>query len=403
MENKEIMERLLQNDKPSKASEKAEWANVKANDRDVSISRIRVVTAKYKVYIVLLLIFIALFSLNYIPSATNSYDSSQSAYKQVNTELSNLQLLIQKAKGDMVYLCDEATWVAYNENNLKDCLNSKTNCASLPDTWKIGSGDEWHYDLSIPLSYLQLHSLYNKKMPVDEKRVLKNLNEYLIKENISWWERSRVWDILKIEIGDPEAVKEWDNHFFQVPVDVEIEFETVDGLIWFLYNVEKKLIEEWEDRILYKIQTVSYDIVSRDEPQVTDISMIAYYYHDEKFNDQTITILANVSDGKVKLRKKEWSVLPNNLTLKEQIKSDEKIQAKDLFEMPERIDVNFKDWKWIDISKKWEDQELSVEIKRKPECDPSYLKTDSNEKTDDWLDSEDSVSLFDKILGSLKL
>jgi hypothetical protein len=37
---------------------------------------------------------------------------------------------------------------------------------------------------------------------------------------------------------------------------------------------------------LYKIQTVSYDIVTKDEPQVTDIEMIAYYYHDEKFNDK---------------------------------------------------------------------------------------------------------------------
>jgi hypothetical protein len=37
---------------------------------------------------------------------------------------------------------------------------------------------------------------------------------------------------------------------------------------------------------LYKIQSVSYDIVTRDEPQVTDISMIAYYYHDEKFIDK---------------------------------------------------------------------------------------------------------------------
>jgi hypothetical protein len=40
------------------------------------------------------------------------------------------------------------------------------------------------YDLSIPLSYLQLHSLYNEKMPVDEKVVLKNLNEYLIKQDM---------------------------------------------------------------------------------------------------------------------------------------------------------------------------------------------------------------------------
>jgi len=286
MENKELIERLLQDDKPSRASEKAEWANVKANDRDVSISRIRVVTAKYKVYIVLLLIFIALFSIKYIPSAYNSYESNITAYDQVNAKLDEVKLWIKDAEDDVEYLCNESTWVIYNEETLKSCLNTRTNCASLPATWKTGSGEDMHYDLTIPLSYLQLHSLYNKKMPVDEKRVLKNLNEYLIKKDIAWGEKERVWEILKIEIGDPEAAKEWDEHFFQVPVDVEIEFKTVEGLIGFLYNVEKKLIDEWEDRILYKIQSVSYDIVTRDEPQVTDISMIAYYYHDEKFIDK---------------------------------------------------------------------------------------------------------------------
>ena len=69
-----------------------------------------------------------------------------------------------------------------------------------------------------------------------------------------------------------------------MPVDVEIEFDNIGDLTGFLYNVEKKLIDKSEDRILYKIQSVSYDIVTNDEPQVTDISMIAYYYHDERFD-----------------------------------------------------------------------------------------------------------------------
>jgi hypothetical protein len=120
---------------------------------------------------------------------------------------------------------------------------------------------------------------------VDEKIVLKNLNEYLIKKDITWWDKNKVWDILRIEIGDPESVK-WDDHFFQVTVDVEIEFPDIGDLTGFLYNIEKRIIENSEDRILYKIQSVSYDIVTNDEPQVTDISMIAYYYHDERFNDK---------------------------------------------------------------------------------------------------------------------
>ncbi len=143
-------------------------------------------------------------------------------------------------------------------------------------------------------------------MPVDEKKVLKNLNEYLIKQDISGTSRTKVWDILKISIWDPESVTKWDIHFFEVPVDVSIRFTTIWDLTWFLYNVEKKLIDDPNDRILYKIQSVSYDIVSNDEPQTTDVSMLAYYYHDEKFE--------NIDEATIKdvLMTTESSI--NNLT-----------------------------------------------------------------------------------------
>lgn len=286
MENNEIMERLLQNDGPASTVKDEVSAKKVSKNGEIPMSRVRVVTAKYKVYIVLLAIFICLLLLIYIPNANDELTSSSSNYHQANSQLDTLKRNIKIAEEDMIYLCDAVTWVVKNEEAMKKCLNERNGCSSLPETWKTGSWEDMHYDLTIPLSYLQLHSLYNKKMPVDEKRVLKNLNEYLIKKDIAWGEKERVWEILKIEIGDPEAVKEWDEHFFQVPVDVEIEFKTVEGLIGFLYNVEKKLIDEWEDRILYKIQSVSYDIVTNDEPQITDISMIAYYYHDEKFNNK---------------------------------------------------------------------------------------------------------------------
>jgi hypothetical protein len=58
-------------------------------------------------------------------------------------------------------------------------------CLALPEGWKQTTEDGVEYNYSVPLSYLQTHSLYSVKMPVDEKKVLKNLNEYLIKEDIS--------------------------------------------------------------------------------------------------------------------------------------------------------------------------------------------------------------------------
>ena len=280
MENKEIMQRLLQDDDSSKNSVKEEINAMKNRDWEISMSRIRVVTAKYKVYIVLLAIFIFALLISYIPNTKDDYKSHMDSYNQVKTQLTNVKRDIENAKADTNYLFD----IVRNEKALKECLNPDRGCSSLPEWW-LSTWNDFKLSSLVPLSYLQMHSLYNKKMPVDEKAVLKNLNEYLIKQDISGNDRWRVGEILRIEIWDPEYVNWWDEHFLQVPVDVEIEFTTVDDLIGFLYNVEKRLIDNTEDRILYKIQAVSYDVVSKDEPQVTDVSMIAYYYHDEKFND----------------------------------------------------------------------------------------------------------------------
>ena len=284
MENNEIMKRLLQEDVHDEQTKKSVTTTSKSQKwDDVHMSRIRVVTAKYKVYIVLLLIFIALLLLDYIPNIKQSYESKQSTYNQVNSQLTSVRNDIRKAEDDMAYLWD----ITSNEQNLKTCLNEKKKevCLKLPESWMVWEWTGRRYDFSVPLSYLQLHSLYNKKMPVDEKKVLKNLNEYLIKQDITWGSRTRVWDILKISIWDPRSVKNWDTHFFKVPVNVTIEFTTIGDLTGFLYNVEKKMVDKWSDRILYKIQSVSYDIIASDKPQVTDISMLAYYYHDERFEN----------------------------------------------------------------------------------------------------------------------
>lgn len=284
MENNEIMERLLQDDKDTKSSWKHSSSKSYSN-WEIQTSRIRVVTAKFKVYIVLLLLLLAILWVNYIPKENNKLDTNSAAYDQANAQLKNIENDIKIAKDDMDYLCSSTDGIVNNEESLKTCLNEREGCLSLPTSWKKWPEDDMHYDLSVPISYLQLNSLWNEKMPVDEKRVLKNLNEYLIKQDISWNDRTRIWDILKISIGDPEQVEWWEDHFFMVTVDVEIEFSTVNDLTGFLYNVEKKMVDNREDRILYKIQSVSYDIVTNDEPQVTDISMIAYYYHDERFDD----------------------------------------------------------------------------------------------------------------------
>ena len=317
MENNEIMEKLMQSDIHSDTNKDNRSSTKEAkNEHKIVLSDIRVVTAKYKVRIVILLILCCILCLNWIPKANDLYDSNKKLLTQKGNELTAIWDKITLAEGNMQFL----TWIIFNESNIVKCINEwdTQKCDQLPKEWynnednsiedgKNNEGSEENtdnkhnidsYNLYIPVSYLQMHSLYNKKMDVDEKAILKNLNEHLIRQDITDESGAgkSVGKILKINIWDPEVIwykvrKDPNNpnkniekaNLYSVSVDVEIEFKAIWDLIDFLYNVEKKIIDTPEDRILYKIQSVSYDIIANDEPQITDISMIAYYYYDNDF------------------------------------------------------------------------------------------------------------------------
>ncbi len=149
--------------------------------------------------------------------------------------------------------------------------------------------------MNIPLSYLLTNSLYNAKMPVDEKKVLKNINEYLVRNGISEGSTIINGDISSIIIGDPKLIYENNPYFFEVPIDYTIEFTKITDLISFVHNVEKKLINIPEDRILYKIQEVGYDIIAANKIQSTDISMVAYYYYNPELVEPPLLDLNTAS------------------------------------------------------------------------------------------------------------
>ena len=282
MENNEIMQRLLQED--SHSDSKSGNKNTQSYSEGIPMSKIRVVTAKYKVLIVILLIIIVILWLIEIPKAKGDHDSKNEKYNELQSKLSAINIKIKEAKDNDNFRQE----IEDNEKSITDCINNTRTCAQLPDNLKekVWSWDKDYSYAKVPVSYLQVHSLHAPKMAVDEKRILKNLNEYLIKQEFWWNPKERVWDILKISIWDPTVMYDSNNHFFEVPLDVTIEFKDIDWLMGFLENIEKKIIDTAEDRILYKVQAVTYDIIANDEPQTTDIQILAYYYYDEKFEEK---------------------------------------------------------------------------------------------------------------------
>jgi len=114
-------------------------------------------------------------------------------------------------------------------------------------------------------------------MLVDEKKILANINEYLIKKTSNdpaVKSRSKNGNINAIAIGEPKAGV-W--ILWSVPIKINITFADKDSLLSFIDNVETNVLEDINYRILYKLNEVSYDIVKYTAEQKVDILMDAYY------------------------------------------------------------------------------------------------------------------------------
>ena len=249
-------------------------------------SQERILTVRYKVYIAILAIIAGIGALELFPAMQGKYNSAHSSYDQARLEVANLTAKKASNAQNKVYL----EQIESHQATLERCLNDEDTsaCTALPESRNVSYKGKTVKDFSVPVSYLQLNSLYTPKMPIDEKKVLRNLNEYLIRDGIVQGVNVKNGDIISIDIGDPEPV-DGSSVFFSVPIAFSIEFDRVGDLISFVRNVEKKLITDPQDRILYKIQEVGYDIVASNESQTTDIAMIAYYYYDPRFPDMSGT------------------------------------------------------------------------------------------------------------------
>jgi hypothetical protein len=61
-------------------------------------------------------------------------------------------------------------------------------------------------------------------------------------------------------------------------VYLNITFENKDTLLSFIHNIERKINPQTDLRILYKIDEISYDLMSYEEEQNVDIYLKAFYY-----------------------------------------------------------------------------------------------------------------------------
>ena len=251
-QNPQLINNLLEQQKNT--------AYIKELSEDTSenqLSITRVVTAKYKVYVIILLILWVLLGTRYLPQAYQYFEATQALEEKKNKELNDLKAEIANLEQSKVQLED----LQNNKDQIIACVNEEKECSSLSEGLK---SDFWSV-----VSYLQMGNLNSKKMKIDE---------YLIKNNPREKVSSPNGVIEGIEIGEPEPVEK-DSVFMKVPILIKVTFSDKDDLISFVDNIEKFIISNTEDSIRYKIEELSYDMMAYEESQTTDIVLTAYYFN----------------------------------------------------------------------------------------------------------------------------
>ncbi len=252
MENNNIMDNLIQN-----------WSNnIHIEDQEeVQVWEIRIISIRYRLYSIILIILIIIWIFNYILPKQEIYQSSKNVLEWLRTEVNSYSIKQKELQIDIDLSQKIENW----EEKILACINNKEWCEQLdPDIKK---------NFSEAVSYLQVNSLSSIKMSVDEKMILKNINEYLTKQDFNWI--SKNWEINKISIWDPTEFK---NNLYYVTVYSNITFKNKDWLLSFINNIEKKINPQKDLRILYKIDEISYDLMAYQEEQNVDIYLKAFYY-----------------------------------------------------------------------------------------------------------------------------
>jgi hypothetical protein len=143
------------------------------------------------------------------------------------------------------------------------CLNDRVDCENIPQSIRN--------NFSFARSYIQLNNLSDPKMVINEKVLLKNINDYLLRNA----DGSRNGIVNQIAIGES---KQFTGNLRYVPLKLTITFNDKDALLSFIDNVETKVYPDPAYRVLYKITNVAYDVANYSIKQNVDIELNAYYY-----------------------------------------------------------------------------------------------------------------------------
>jgi hypothetical protein len=188
----DLIDQLISN----QSTQKSDAPVAQDTDGQVLITTARVVSIRYKIYVLVLLAIVGYFVYDYVVPAYYDYLDTASKLTTITTEIDNFPTKKMRYEADRKLV----TTITQQQDQIISCLNYKVGCAQLDKAVQDNFG--------VARSYIQLNTLSTPKMAVDERKILANINEYLIKKisnDPAVVSRSKNGTINSIAIGEAKA------------------------------------------------------------------------------------------------------------------------------------------------------------------------------------------------------
>ncbi len=220
----------------------------------------KIAEIKYQIYAFVLLI-IAFWFWWVLNDKITEVDTLKSTLVSTQNEIDLLDIKINNDQTNKKII-----WLAKDEyDQIVNCINKR-----------ICNGASTNKEISSNLNNLRTFYLTNKleanKMTLDQKLVLKAIDDYLLKKD-----GSSIWQIQSVTYGDQVTVSK-EKWIYKLPINVQVEFFNKDQFVDFILNTEKYLDPVLKYRVLFKIVSMNYNIANYESLQKVTMLMEVFYY-----------------------------------------------------------------------------------------------------------------------------
>lgn len=121
-------------------------------------------------------------------------------------------------------------------------------------------------------TYYLIDKLEADKMDLDQKAILRYIDEYLLKKD-----GVGIGRVESVTFGSSVTVNK-EKHIYKLPINLQIEFDNKDNFVNFVLNVERYLDKDLIYRTFFKIVSMNYNIANYETFQKVNLIMEVYYY-----------------------------------------------------------------------------------------------------------------------------